>query len=153
MLKRILWATDASDAADLALPAVEGVAGPLHAEVAVFRMQRPVRPGERVDEEETRAKLGAQIDALERAGCTRAFMAATPGGFEETAHQVADAARRLDVDLIVIGTHGHSGVSGPFLSIVTHRLLHLAQCPVLVVPSQAVSIDAAPLTTAATSHA
>lgn len=153
MLKRILWATDASEAADLALPAVEGVAGPLHAEVAVFRMQRTPRPGEHFDEDEARAKIVAQTHALERAGCIRAFMAATQDDLEETAHQVAAAARRLDVDLIVIGTHGHTGVSGPFLSMVTHRLLHLAPCPVLVVPNQALSIDAEPLTTPTTSRA
>ena len=51
------------------------------------------------------------------------------------AHAIEEIADRADADLIVVGTRGHSSVAGLLLGSVTHRLLHIAHRPVLVVPS------------------
>jgi nucleotide-binding universal stress UspA family protein len=50
------------------------------------------------------------------------------------AHAVVDLARAAGADLIVVGTRGHTAIGGLLLGSVTNRLLHLATCPVLVVP-------------------
>lgn len=47
--------------------------------------------------------------------------------------EITDAARTLKVDLIVISTHGYSGISHALLGSVTERVVRVAPCPVLVV--------------------
>ena len=47
--------------------------------------------------------------------------------------QVPRAARRMRADLIVIGTHGRTGVSKILLGSVAERIVRLAPCPVLTV--------------------
>ena len=46
---------------------------------------------------------------------------------------VADRAKELDAELIVIGSHGRSGIARLMLGSVAERVVRLASCPVLVV--------------------
>jgi universal stress protein A len=48
-------------------------------------------------------------------------------------HEITEAARTLKVDLIVISTHGYTGVNRALLGSVTERVVRGAPCPVLVV--------------------
>jgi universal stress protein A len=48
-------------------------------------------------------------------------------------HEIADAARTLKVDLIVISTHGYTGLKHALLGSTTERVVRHAPCPVLVV--------------------
>jgi nucleotide-binding universal stress UspA family protein len=50
------------------------------------------------------------------------------------AHGINEIAEEANAGLIVAGTRGQSQVSGLLLGSVTHRLLHIAHCPVLAVP-------------------
>ncbi|HXE81558.1 MAG TPA: universal stress protein [Vicinamibacterales bacterium] len=43
-------------------------------------------------------------------------------------------AREIGADLIVMGTHGHSGFERALLGSTTERVLHKAPCPVLTIP-------------------
>jgi universal stress protein A len=47
--------------------------------------------------------------------------------------EITEAARTLKVDLIVISTHGYTGVNRALLGSVTERVVREAPCPVLVV--------------------
>jgi nucleotide-binding universal stress UspA family protein len=50
------------------------------------------------------------------------------------AHErIAQAARARKADLVVIGTHGRTGVARLFLGSVASRVLAVAPCPVLTV--------------------
>jgi nucleotide-binding universal stress UspA family protein len=51
----------------------------------------------------------------------------------QTPRVILDVARREDVDLIVIATHGLSGWTRLLLGSVAHKVVHLSRCPVLVV--------------------
>ena len=54
-------------------------------------------------------------------------------------------ADRLRADLIVIGTHGHSGFDRLLLGSVTEKVLRKAACPVLTVPPPAADAPLEPL--------
>jgi nucleotide-binding universal stress UspA family protein len=46
---------------------------------------------------------------------------------------VGNIAEREEIDLIVMATHGRSGLSRMFLGSVAEKILHVAKCPVLTV--------------------
>ena len=53
--------------------------------------------------------------------------------FGRSFHEIAEAARTLKVDLIIIATHGHTGLKHVLLGSTTERVVRHAPCPVLVV--------------------
>lgn len=48
-------------------------------------------------------------------------------------HEIADAARTLKTDLIIISTHGYTGLKHALLGSTAERVVRHAPCPVLVV--------------------
>jgi nucleotide-binding universal stress UspA family protein len=50
-----------------------------------------------------------------------------------TAERIAQAAKSRRADLIVIGTHGRTGLARFFLGSVASRVVSMASCPVLTV--------------------
>lgn len=55
------------------------------------------------------------------------------GGLERICDHVADQARRLDADLIVLGSHGRRGVARLLLGSDAEQILRHAPVPVLLV--------------------
>lgn len=49
------------------------------------------------------------------------------------AREIVEAARSLPADLIVISTHGHTGLNHVFLGSVAEHVIQRAPCPVFVV--------------------
>jgi len=66
------------------------------------------------------------------------------------AHTIAKHAKAGGFDLIVMGTHGRTGVSHVFMGSVAERVVRTAPCPVLTVRDTVPKSDAAPATAAAT---
>ena len=52
--------------------------------------------------------------------------------FGNAGYRIADFARRVAADLIVIPSHGRTGLKHMLLGSVTERVIRLAHCPVLV---------------------
>jgi nucleotide-binding universal stress UspA family protein len=50
------------------------------------------------------------------------------------AKQIVRYAERVGADLIVMGTHGRTGVTRALMGSVTERVVRTANCPVLTVP-------------------
>lgn len=48
-------------------------------------------------------------------------------------HTIIDYAKEREIDLIVIGTHGHTGLSHLLLGSIAEKVVRLATCPVLTV--------------------
>jgi nucleotide-binding universal stress UspA family protein len=53
--------------------------------------------------------------------------------FGRSFHEIADAARTRKVNLIIISTHGYTGLKHALLGSTTERVVRHATCPVLVV--------------------
>lgn len=47
--------------------------------------------------------------------------------------QVLDCAKSIGADLIVMGTHGHTGLKHAFLGSTAEKVVRLSECPVLTV--------------------
>ncbi len=67
-------------------------------------------------------KLGLEPDVFEK------FLVRQGVPYRE----ITDAARMLKVDLIVISTHGYSGLAHMFMGSTAERVVRHAGCPVLV---------------------
>jgi len=139
MFKSIVWATDGSKAADRALPYVKSLAVAEGAAVTVvhcdeFLLARGGGQPLRADEVDVKAKIEEQAAGLRSEGLevTLEIVSAASGG---AAHQIAEAASKDHADLIVVGTRGHTALTGLLLGSVTQRLLHISPCPVLAVPA------------------
>ena len=139
MFKTIIWATDGSRAAEQSLPYAKGLAMAGHARLIVVHVDEfSVGKGGGysiyVDEPETEAAIRRRVEELKREGLDASLQTSRElmGG---AAHVIADIAKQEQADLIVAGTRGHGPVAGLLLGSVTHRLVQIAQCPVLVVPA------------------
>lgn len=145
MFKKILWATDGSEAADLALPVVKELAAISGGRVVVFhsdlRMVGPHSYGypAHFDESELKEKVRRQAEELVDAGLDATVDIVAANTLSGAAHDIAAAAERHGTDAIVVGSRGHTAIGGLLLGSVTQRLLHLAKCPVMVVPAGAES--------------
>ena len=53
-----------------------------------------------------------------------------------TVKTILREAEKLDVDLIVMGSHGHGAVYRTLLGSVSKGVLHKATCPVVIVPAE-----------------
>jgi nucleotide-binding universal stress UspA family protein len=85
------------------------------------------------NEDEIEAGVRRQVEDMnaDDVSAELQVISAVAGG---PAHVIADAAAKERADVIVVGTRGHRQIASMFIGGVTHRLLHLAQCPVLAVP-------------------
>jgi nucleotide-binding universal stress UspA family protein len=87
-----------------------------------------------------RDRTAAQAQVVRDAGVPLDIVIA--GG--QPVEVILDHAAALDADLIVMGTHGTSGVQHLMLGSVTEKLLRKASCPVLTVPPRMHEADLTP---------
>jgi nucleotide-binding universal stress UspA family protein len=137
MSKTVVLGLDGSQDSNRAIPyAVEEAGGDGQIVVVHVRELLIGRAGGLplvADEDEIEAGVRRQVEEI-NAGGTKAqlqVISAVAGG---PAHVIADVAARERADVIVIGTRGHRQIATMIIGGVTHRLLHLATCPVLAVP-------------------
>jgi universal stress protein A len=139
-----MHATDFSSASSAAFKRAVAMAKADRAQLIIAHVMTPPSlaiPGEgyvspRLYEDlETSARAQAQkrLDAL-IAKARKAGVRATGLLLEGVPHErIARAARAKKADLLVIGTHGRTGLAKFFLGSVASRLVASAACPVLTV--------------------
>lgn len=138
-LKKILVPVDFSNCSIKALQYAKAMAKQFNSEVILLHVMQseiPVtdfvladitaileqaRAAAKRNIEEMQLTIDAHIDsrALTRSG--------------QPYNEIVNAAEELDVDLIVISTHGRTGLTHTFMGSTTERVVRHARCPVLVV--------------------
>ncbi|MCD6015221.1 MAG: UspA domain protein [Solirubrobacterales bacterium] len=140
MFKTIVLALDGSEGSKRAIPLATELAQRDDAKIVIAHIDERIvgKGGGDIHpaEAEVQAEIRKQAEALSEQGIDasvqmRDVMVGGP------ARPIAEIAEEAGADLIVAGTRGHSGIPGVLLGSVTHRLLHLANRPVLVVPPPA----------------
>ena len=152
MYKKILVPLDGSELAECVLPHVEAIVKGCHVpEVIFLRVVEPVHFTPRssymgnVFTEADARKAEETENAMHKAdaenyltGVLARYSSGAAGGrslvvFGKPAETIADYAEKNDVDLIVIATHGRSGVSRWVWGSVADRVLRSACVPVFMV--------------------
>ncbi len=80
-------------------------------------------------EEEARKKLEHLVEDARSVGVGATPLLLTGTPYEE----ITEAAEDLDCDLVIMGTHGRTGVSRFFLGSVASRVVSTAPCPVMTI--------------------
>lgn len=141
MFKSIVWANDGSEVAQRALPLVKQLAREGGGAITIVHVVERVEgsggigPTRRVDEPQLQRQLEQLSAELEQAGFDASLYINADVG-ARPAHEIVQTARQQGADLIVVGSKGHTMIGGLLLGSVAYRLLHIAPCPVLVVPPE-----------------
>lgn len=148
--RRIVHSTDYSPASGPAFRKALELAKALHRELVLVHVLSPIIvpiisgemyiPAATYDELQ-RSGRAAALRHLERlaARAKRAGVRVSRRLVEgaPVAEQIVRAARALRADVIVMGTHGRTGVARAVLGSVASRVVATASCPVLTVRGQA----------------
>jgi nucleotide-binding universal stress UspA family protein len=137
MYEKLLVAIDHSKHTERVLSAARDLASLSHGEVWVLHLrEREVMPRtglvdtESTDEAE--AEIGAAVEEFTKAGIkAHGVVRTTIYGY--AAREIVEDAKSLDVSVIIMGTRGRGDLAGLVLGSTAHKVIHLADRPVLVV--------------------
>jgi nucleotide-binding universal stress UspA family protein len=143
MYDAILVPTDGSETAERALDTAANLArthdSALHVVSVVDLAAHPdasmadTGPAYEALEEAGQRSLDRAVDRMEEAGVGTVEASLLSG---EPASSIVASADERDVDLVVMGTHGRSGIGRLLLGSVTERVLRETTVPVLVVDAR-----------------
>src|SRR5438477_4013892 len=123
-IRTLVFPTDFSDCSRHAATRAAEVARHFRARVQVLHVDvavAPPTPAARLAA--AAADLGPDLDV------TTAMISGVP------AHAICAYAERVGADLIVMGTHGRTGVSRAVLGSVAEAVVRHARCPVMSIPA------------------
>ncbi len=150
-MRRILVATDFSPVFESLVAHAAGLARQFEAELVLVHVftrdeyaAAHADTGMAVDEyaHELRTEMRYRIELLGGIGIPVQFDAVEG---RSTPEQIIATAQTLKVDLIVIGTHGRTGLRRVVLGSVAEEVLRHAPCPLLVVPIAVVEAQERPV--------
>jgi nucleotide-binding universal stress UspA family protein len=137
MYERLLVAVDHSAITERVLKAASDLASLANGEVWVLHLREAeFMPRAGVIANETRDEAQAAVDEAV-AGLTQAGIKAhgeiRNTLFGHAAREIMDDAKSHDVSVIVMGSKGRGDLAGLVLGSTAHKVIHLADRPVLVV--------------------
>jgi nucleotide-binding universal stress UspA family protein len=144
MYKKILVPLDGSALAECVIPHIESIAKPWKSDVELISVVEPIEIPTRgkiaLDDEdlkqinnelkqETHKYLLNVARRLENAGISAESIIIVG----KTAESLIEYANDNDVDLIIMATHGRSGISKWFWGSITEKVLRAVNIPVLLI--------------------
>lgn len=141
-LKKILVATDFSEASDVALLYGKNFARSHGAELHVLHVvsdlsNQVMPPGAVVELDTIQTELETEahkrLDAIRSAEAGIMPMKTAVLTSPATAYAIVGYARDEAINLIIIGTHGRTGLAHFFMGSVAQHVVRTAPCPVLTV--------------------
>jgi len=146
MYRKILVATDLTEASGPAIRAALALAKEGGGEVTVLHVTEPAYPAHHWyvpyigdDAQVLRDIVARELDAARKALETQVELAGGGGRpvvrVGRPATVIVDTARELDADLVVVGTHGRTGLEHVLLGSVAEHVVRTASSPVLTVRS------------------
>jgi universal stress protein A len=135
MLKKILAPTDFSDLSVRGVRYACQLAKDVEAEVTIFHVVIVDESGiNKREVEEHKQRLDEFVAKnIDDVGANLRIRKVVDAGQPYGA--IVDCAEKERIDLIVMSSHGRSGLSRMLIGSVTDKVLRGAACPVLVVPS------------------
>jgi nucleotide-binding universal stress UspA family protein len=137
MYEKLLVAVDHSGATEKVLGAARDLAKLSDGEVWVIHLrEREVMPRAGLmameSGDEAQAQVDAAVEELTTAGIkAHGVVRNTIYGY--AAREIVEDAKTLDVGVIVMGSRGRGDLAGLVLGSTAHKVIHLADRPVLVV--------------------
>ena len=137
MYERVLAAVDHSEVSERVLAAARDLALLSKGQVWVLHLrEREVIPRMGLvptePESDAEAEVTAAVDGLIAAGVT-AHGVIRDTVFGHAAREIIEDAREHQADVIVMGSRGRGDLAGLVLGSTAHKVIHLADRPVLVV--------------------
>ena len=138
MYEKILVAVDHSEISTRALNAARELALLSHGEVWVVHLREREIGGKTgmvtsaESPDEATAAVNAAVDTLTQAGI-KAHAVVRDTLFGYAAREIVSDAAGLGADVIVMGSRGRGDLAGLVLGSTAHKVIHLADRPVLVV--------------------
>ena len=137
--KSILVPTDFSPASRMALTYAEGLARQFGAEITLIHVIEPVPMADfgaypvALTHDQMLKETRQTLHDFSRQEVAEDLLKKTMVLIGRPFQEITDAARNLKVDLIVLGTHGHSGLARAILGSTAERVVRYAPCAVLTV--------------------
>jgi nucleotide-binding universal stress UspA family protein len=137
MYEKLLVAVDHSKVTEHVLSAARALASLSGGEVWVLHLrEREVmgRAGliETESSDEAQAQVEAAVEELAKAGIkAHGVVRNTIYGY--AAREIVEDAKNLDVSVIIMGSRGRGDLAGLILGSTAHKVIHLADRPVLVI--------------------
>lgn len=131
-LRNVLVPVDGSDLAELAVPAALELARLFETRVILLRVLEESKEGDAAGVREAEEHLDAISRTFERRGIDTFTLVQKGDAVEE----ILNAVRFHHADLIVMTTHGRSGLSRLVTGSVTEQVLRRATVPLLVVRAE-----------------
>ena len=142
MYKRLLVSLDGSELAEKALPYAEELAAKLGAEVVIVNVRMPSEDPDKPEQRAYISKIAAATEqnikkspALKK-GEKIKVVSAIIGSTSPSVHageQIVDYAEKESINLIIIASHGRSGIRRWALGSTADKVASAAKCPVLLI--------------------